>query len=198
MRIAGVIVAGGEATRLGGEKPFLAFQGATLLDAVIGRVEPQVETLALNLRADAAARAAGIYRYAILTDTIPGSAGPLAGIVAGLEWARDLGGVEWLASFPGDTPFLPANLVATLREAAAARVPVVAHDGGALQNLCTLWPLTCLEVLRTGVESGRLRSLYRAHEELGALSRAVAAPPHAFFNVNTAEELAEAERLAAL
>lgn len=193
-----MIVAGGEAARLGGEKPFLPFQGATLLDAVIGRLAPQVETLALNLRADAAASAAALYDYPILTDTIAGSAGPLAGIIAGLEWARALDGIAWLVSVPGDTPFLPVDLVGTLNTAIAENVPVVAHDGGVAQNLCALWPLACLETLRVGVESGRLRSLYRAHEELKAVTCPVAAPAHAFFNVNTAGDLAEAERLAAL
>ena len=198
MRLAGVIVAGGESTRLGGEKPFVPFRGGTLLDAVIARVRPQVDLLALNLRAEAAEAARARRALPILTDTIPGSAGPLAGVVAALEWARSLEGIEWLASFPGDTPFLPGDLVMALQAATAGDVPVVAHDGTHAQNLCALWPLACLETLRGRVESGRLRSLYRAHEELGAVSCTVTAAAHAFFNVNTAEELAEAERLAAL
>ena len=197
LRIAGAIIAGGAATRLGGEKPFVPFCGATLLDAVIARVRPQVDRLALSLRADAAEAARARHALPVLTDTIPGSVGPLAGIVAALEWARSLEGVEWLASFPGDTPFLPADLVAALQAAAIGDVPVVAHDGAHAQNLCALWPLACLETLRGGVESGRLRSLYRAQEELGATTCTVTAAAHAFFNVNTAVELAEAERLAA-
>ena len=197
MRVAGVIVAGGEAARLGGEKPFLPFRGHSLLDAVIARVRPQVDVLALNLRADAAPKAAGRYSEPILTDTVPGSVGPLAGIVTGLEWVRELGGIEWMASFPGDTPFLATDLVATLSGAVVGNVPVFAQDGEAAQYLCALWPLSALEPLRAGVESGNLRSLYRAYEELGAICCRVPSPAHAFFNVNTAEDLVEAERLAA-
>lgn len=196
MRIAGAIIAGGAATRLGGEKPFAPFCGGTLLEAVIARVRPQVDLLALSLRAGAADTARAHHALPVLIDTVPGSAGPLAGIVAALEWARSLEGVAWLASFPGDTPFLPDDLVAALRAAVSGGVPVVAHDGAHAQHLCALWPLTCLEALRGGMESGRLRSLYRAQEELGAVSCTVTAPMHAFFNVNTAEELAEAEALA--
>ena len=190
--VAGVIVAGGAASRLGGEKPFLPFRGATLLDSVIARVRPQVAALALNLREDAHAN----YDLAILTDTIAGRPGPLAGIVAALEWAAAQPGVTWLATFPCDTPFLPENLVATLRAAATRAVPVVAHDGTAMQNLCALWPLGCVDYLRVAVQSRGLRRLGEAERELGAIACSVAAPAHAFFNVNTPEDLAEAERLA--
>lgn len=193
MRIDGAIIAGGKATRLGGSKPFVPFAGATLLDAVVGRVRPQVDRLALNLPADATTT-----KYAelpVLIDTVPGLVGPLAGIVAALEWANS-GNAEWLASFPGDTPFLPRDLVAQLRAAARPHIPVFAHDGARAQYLCALWPRTCLESLRAGVTSGAWRSLYRVHSELGAIGSVVKAPAHAFFNVNTPEDLAEAERLA--
>ena len=196
MGIAGAIVAGGEASRLGGGKPFVPFAGATLLDAVIARVRPQVDALALNLPAGAVATARTQYDLPIVTDTIPGQAGPLAGIVAALEWARTLNDVTWLASFPCDTPFLPTTLVETLRKAAAGGVPVFAHDGARAQRLCALWPLACLDTLRNGVASGRLRSLYRAHDALGAIHCSIAAPAHAFFNVNTPADLREAARLA--
>jgi molybdopterin-guanine dinucleotide biosynthesis protein A len=150
----------------------------------------------LNLPAGAVSAARAQYDLPIVTDTIPGRAGPLAGIVAALEWAQGLEDVAWLASFPCDTPFLPATLVEALRKAATKDVPVFAHDGERAQHLCALWPLTCLETLREGVESGRLRSLYRAHEELGAIACPIAAPAHAFFNVNTPADLKQAERLA--
>lgn len=198
--IAGAVIAGGKASRFGGEKPFAPFRNATLIDAVAVRVRPQVDALALNLREDAAVR----YRarpgsdLPVLLDTLPGKIGPLAGIVAALEWASSLEGVRWLATFPGDTPFLPENLVAALADAAARNVPVVARDGRRAHYLCALWPIDCALRLRKNVMSGHWRSLYRAQEDLGAVSCPVAAPPHAFFNVNTPEDLAEAERLAAL
>ena len=193
MAIAGAIIAGGEAARLGGEKPLVRFGDATLLDAVIARFAPQVDTLALNLRGEAAQRfaAAG---HTVLHDVEPGL-GPLAGIVAALEWARTLGDVDWLATVPGDTPFLPAELVETLRHAATAATPVFAPAPVRAHYLCALWPVDCLETLRAGVKSGALRSLYRAQAELGGVPCAITAPDHAFFNVNTPEDLAEATQL---
>lgn len=198
--IAGAVIAGGKAARFGGEKPLVPFRGVTLLEAVVARVRPQVDALALNLREEAAALCRVRYGgdLPVLLDTLPGKIGPLAGIVAALEWASSLEGVRWLATFPGDTPFLPENLVATLAGAASRNVPVVARDGERLHYLCALWPIDCMARLRENLVSGRWRSLYRTHEELGAVSCIVDAPAHAFFNVNTAEDLAEAERLAAL
>ena len=179
MFIAGAIIAGGEASRMGGEKALLPFAGATLLDAVVARVRPQVDVLALNLRSDARVKA----DLPILTDTIADKPGPLAGIVAALEWAASLGDVDWLVTFPCDTPFLPLNLVATLCAAAKGDVPVVAHDGTATQNLCALWPLCALDHLREAVVSRALRRLSEAQKELGAISCPVPAPAYAFPSV---------------
>ncbi|MDE3117181.1 MAG: molybdenum cofactor guanylyltransferase [Pseudomonadota bacterium] len=192
MRVAGAIIAGGEASRMGGEKASLPFAGATLLEAVIARVRPQVDVLALNLRGDAPVRT----DLPILADTIAGKPGPLAGIVTALEWAAQQPGVEWLATFPCDTPFLPLNLVAALRAAAKGDAPVVAHDGTATQNLCALWPLSSLDHLREAVVSRGLRRLGEAERELGAIFCPVPAPAHAFFNINTPDDLTEAERIA--
>src|ERR1700723_2202755 len=109
MQIAGVIIAGGKGVRLGGGKPARAFGRSTLLDAVIARARPQVDALALNVRAAESER----YRdrgLELFTDSEEGDIGPLAGILAGLEWAERRGAI-WLATFPADTPFLPRDLV---------------------------------------------------------------------------------------
>ena len=177
---------------MGGEKPLLPFAGGTLLEAVIARVRPQVDMLALNLRGDAQVKT----DLPILTDTIADKPGPLAGIVTALEWAKAQPGVEWLATFPCDTPFLPLNLVASLRAAATGSAPVVAHDGTATQNLCALWPLSCVNHLRDGLLTRGLRRLGEAQRELGTIVCSVPAPPYGFFNINTPEDLAEAERIA--
>ncbi len=121
--------------------------------------------------------------------------GRWAGVIAGLEWAR--GTASWLATFPCDTPFLPRDLVAQLmREAGDA--PVAARHGGRLHGVCAVWPVSCLERLRAGVERGRLRSLHGALDRLGGTACDVAGGPDAFFNINTPDDLARAEALAAL
>jgi molybdopterin-guanine dinucleotide biosynthesis protein A len=195
-RIAGVILAGGAATRIGGEKALLPFGAGTLLDAVIARVAPQVSQLALNVPA------AGIdvyheryANYPFLVDAFPEQVGPLAGVVAGIEWTRTVKGAQWLATFPCDTPFLPHDLVSRL--AAEARdVPVFAHDGNRQHGICAIWPFWCLERLRQSVEIGHLRSIQSAMTALEAKTCVFETQAPAFFNINTRDDLARAEELA--
>lgn len=195
--VAGVIVAGGAGTRLGGGKPLLPFAGVSLLDAVLARVRPQVGPLAVN----AAAADVGLYRerfgaeLALLPDAMEPPIGPLGGVLAGLEWVRQTGCADRLASFPCDTPFLPLNLVVQLRAAARMRVPVAARDSERTHALCALWPIECADDLRSGIESGRLRSMMSAIEAFGGQAHVIVCEPDAFFNINTAEDLAAAESI---
>jgi molybdenum cofactor guanylyltransferase len=113
--IAGVILAGGRATRMGGgDKGLLPLGGRPLLAHVVARLGPQVDRLALNANGDPA-RFAG-FGLPVVADSVPGHAGPLAGV---LDWAAAKG-AEAIATAAADTPFFPADLVAGLRAAAAA------------------------------------------------------------------------------
>jgi molybdenum cofactor guanylyltransferase len=195
-QIAGVILAGGAGTRVGGEKALLPFAGGTLLDSVIARAPQQVSQLALSVPE----AAADIYRsrypnYPLLFDSFAERVGPLAGVIAGLEWLRTLEAMKWLATFPCDTPFLPRDLVAQLT-ANAANVPVFAHDGERLQGACAVWPGHSLEPLREGVETGPLRSLQSAMNALGGKMCLIRGDTGAFFNINTRDDLARAEEMA--
>lgn len=198
MEIVGVIVAGGQGQRLGGDKPLHAFGQATLLDTVIDRVKPQVDALAINVPRDAVSR----YRahlgddFTLLNDYEPGDIGPLAGILSGLQWAEQQG-AAWLATFPADTPFLPRDLVSRLLASSPGPVPIAAHDGTRLHGLCAIWPVGARAVLLDSVRNHNVRSLYQAVTHLGGGECLFADGPDAFFNVNTAEDLANAERLAA-
>jgi molybdenum cofactor guanylyltransferase len=196
MEIVGVIVAGGKGMRLGGDKPLHAFGGATLLDAVIGRVRPQVEQLAINAPNEALLR----YRAFIgndlelFSDDEPGDVGPLAGILAGLDWA-ERHHAAWLATFPADTPFLPRDLVKRLRAASPDSVPVAAHDGKQLHGLCAIWPVRSRAALRDAVRNGQMRSLRQAIAQLGGVACVFERRATDFMNVNTPEDLREAERI---
>lgn len=198
MRVAGLIVAGGRAARMGADKPFARFRDSYLLDAVVSRVLPQVKTLMLNVRSEHVALCKAHYgeKFTLLPDAFGGEAGPLGGVVAGLQMLPSLN-TRWLATFPCDTPFLPEDIVAELQAAAkpSANVPVVAVAMGKVQSLCALWPYECLEALRNGVISGNFHSVWWALDRLQANPVEIAGEPHSFFNVNTAEELAEAETL---
>jgi molybdopterin-guanine dinucleotide biosynthesis protein A len=186
MKVAGVILAGGASARMGEHKPFMPFRDATLIEAVIARVKPQVDGLAV----DVAPSMAEIYRARldeiVLPDLFAETLGPLCGIVTGLMWSQS----DWLATFPCDTPFLPGDLVAQL--AMHADKSAVVAKGA---QVCGLWPAACLARLREGVESGELRSVLGAVEFFGGAVCEVRAPEHAFFNVNTRDDLKEAEAL---
>jgi molybdopterin-guanine dinucleotide biosynthesis protein A len=194
-QVDGMIIAAGAASRFGGEKPRLRFASGWLIGAVIARVAPQVSNLALNVPAASADGYQARYPdYPLVFDSAAG-VGPLAGVIAGLEWLRRIRGSDWLATFPCDTPFLPHDLVAQLM-AAARDAPVLAHDGNRLHGVCAVWPLHCLDKLRAGVEDGQLRSLYSAMEALDGSTCHMQADAHAFFNINTPDDLTRAEELA--
>lgn len=199
MRTVGLVIAGGRATRMGIDKPFAHYRGGVLLDAVIDRVQPQVDVLALNVRTEHIAQCRERYgeAFILVQDAFDGDAGPLGGVVAGLQRLPSLS-AQWLATFPCDTPFIPRDIVVTLRTAAqqTAGKPAVAVAAGQIQSLCALWPHRCLDALRSGVASAAIRSVWRALDMLQAVRVDISAAPHAFFNVNTRDDLAEAEKLA--
>ncbi|MEX1154172.1 molybdenum cofactor guanylyltransferase MobA [Parvibaculum sp.] len=198
--IFGVVVAAGEARRMGGaSKPLSSLGGRSLIEHVVARVAPQVDRLALNLRPGDRAAANAMFgpAHPLLDDLYDSGQGPLGGVLAGLDWLAAEGAAHWLATFPGDTPFLPGDIVAQLAAArtAAPPTPVVAHDGRRLQPLCSLWPLDCREPLRRGIEEGAFRSLYHTLDALGAATCRLSAPADAFFNINTADDLLRAEQI---
>ena len=187
--VLGAILAGGRSRRMGGgDKGLRLLGGRPLLAHVIDRLRPQVGALAICTYGDPA-RFAG-FGVPVVTDTVPGQAGPLAGLLAGLDWAAEAG-AEAIVSAPADTPFLPADLVARL--AAAGPLAVAEADG--LHPTCGLWPVALRMRLRTALAAGERRIGGWAMAE-GAV--VVAFPDAAaFFNVNTPGDMAAAERLLA-
>jgi molybdopterin-guanine dinucleotide biosynthesis protein A len=195
---AGVILAGGRSRRMGGgDKALCLLAGRPMLAHVIERTGPQVSALALNANGDAS-RFAG-FGLPVVADSVTGFAGPLAGILAGLDWAAALPGCSHLLSLPADAPLLPADLLARLETARrTARADIaVAASGGRAHPVLALWPLALREALRRALAEGE-----RKIDRFTAAYHVVqaewpAAPVDPFFNANTPEELAEAERLLA-
>ena len=182
------------------EKPLVLLRGRPLIDHVIERIHPQVETIALNAKDEASAlyRDTAARAFPVLADRFGGEAGPVGGVLAGLDWAAS-GGADWLATFPADTPFLPLDLVERLVAQAGSGAPVVAVTPEKVQGLCAIWPVSCRVVLEDGISACQhqrpeFHSAPR-HGDLGA-ERCHFEDPDAFFNVNTEEDLADAERLA--
>lgn len=188
----GVVLAGGRARRMGGgDKGLLPLAGRPVLAHVLARLAPQVWPIAINANGDPARFAA--FDLPVLPDTVPGQPGPLAGLLAGMDWAAGLG-ADHLVTVAADTPFLPPDLVVRLH--AAGRFALAASDPGdgmRVHPVCGLWPVALRDPLRAALKAGQRRVLGWALDH-GAVSVAFASDPvDPFFNLNTPGDLALAE-----
>lgn len=197
----GVLLAGGRASRIGGgDKGERKIAGRPLLDHVLDRIRPQLAGgLLLNANGDPSRFAAR--GLTVIADPVP-DAGPLAGVLAGLDWlARHQPEEAWLVSVPVDCPFLPRDLVAGLAAArtAAGADLACAASGGRLHPVAALWPVAMRAALRTAlVEEGLRKVEHWGGRFVRAPVDFPAVPVDPFFNVNSPADLAEAERLARL
>ncbi len=196
----GLILAGGLARRMGGgDKARITIGGRTILDRVLTTMTPQCGQLIINANGEPA-------RFAdtglpVVADSVPDFAGPLAGILAGLDWAAaHAPDVTDLASVPGDCPFLPSDLVQRLAMARAeAKTPLAcARSGDWRHPVVGLWPVALREDLRQAlmVEGLHKIEIWTARHGV-AIAQWPTAPVDPFFNVNTPEDVAAAERVAA-
>jgi molybdopterin-guanine dinucleotide biosynthesis protein A len=197
----GLVLAGGLARRMGGgDKARIRIGGATILERVLARMRPQCTELILNANGDPARFAdSGL---TVVPDSVPDFAGPLAGILAGLDWAAaNRPQIVEVASVPGDCPFLPHDLVARLDAArtAAGKPLACARSGDWRHPVVGLWPVKLREDLRHALVE---EDLHKIEIWTGRHGIAVAdwpvRPVDPFFNVNTPEDAAAAERMAAL
>jgi molybdopterin-guanine dinucleotide biosynthesis protein A len=197
--IAGVILAGGRATRMGGgDKGLRRVGGRRLMDHALERLAPQVGTLAINANGDPARLAE--FGLPVLADSLPDHPGPLAGVLAGLDWAAGIG-AQAIVTAAADTPFFPRDLAARLVAAAGPSGLSLAaspDDTGRMQRHPTfgLWPVALRDDLRAALTGG-LRKIVLWTDGHGAGTAAFASDPFdPFFNVNTPDDLAMAETLA--
>ncbi|MDK3072261.1 molybdenum cofactor guanylyltransferase MobA [Sedimentitalea sp. JM2-8] len=199
-RPLGVILAGGLASRMGGgDKGLLPLGGQTLLVRVIDRLGPQVDDLALNANGDAA-RFAGL-GLPVLPDSIGGFVGPLAGVLAGLDWAAGQG-AEQIVTAAADTPFLPPDLVVRLRAAGdGMETPLVLAatpdpDRGTVRHpTFGLWPVALRDDLRAALTDGLRKVVIWTDRHGGREAVFPADGVDPFFNVNTPDDLARAEAI---
>jgi molybdenum cofactor guanylyltransferase len=199
--IPGVLLAGGLARRMGGgDKPMRTILGRTILERVIARLAPQCDGLILNANGDPARFAA--FGLPVVGDDIADFPGPLAGILAALDWmAAHRPRVKFLLSAAADCPFLPHDLVARLDEAREQRQAelAVATSGGQTHPVIGLWSVRLRDELRHALVKEEVRKIDRwtARYKLATVSWPTV-PLDPFFNANTVADIAEAERLAAL
>lgn len=197
----GLVLAGGLARRMGGgDKGLIRIGRETILERALARIGPQCAGLVINANGDPARFAP--FGLPVVADDIAGFAGPLAGILAGLDWlAANAPGIGWLASVPGDCPFLPRDLIARLHATrAAAGVPLACARSGEWRHpVVGLWPVELRGDLRRAVVAEGLRKIEVWTARHGvALAEWPAEPVDPFFNVNTPEDAAQAQRFAAL
>jgi molybdopterin-guanine dinucleotide biosynthesis protein A len=200
-KLPAVILAGGLARRMGGgDKPMRMIAGRTILERVIDRLGPQCDGLILNANGDPTRFAA--FDLPVIPDGVRDFPGPLAGILAGLDWmAAHRPDVKWVLTAPGDCPFLPRDLVARLDQARAeqnAELAVAASDDQ-VHPVIGLWSVRLRDELRNALVTEGLRKIDRwtARYPLATVTWPTS-PLDPFFNANTVEDITEADRLAAL
>ncbi|MHB2265174.1 molybdenum cofactor guanylyltransferase MobA [Aliihoeflea sp. PC F10.4] len=193
MSIAGVILAGGRSSRMEGpDKAFVEIDGVSLLQRAIARLAPQVTAIAINANTPITGQS-----LPVLPDATSTFDGPLAGVLAGMNWAK-ANGCERLATIAVDTPFFPANLVERLADNASSGI-VVAKSGGRHHPVFALWPLAALEPLETFLAGGDTRRVMTFLENYGYVSVDFEDNPFdPFFNINTPQDLTTATRIAKL
>lgn len=200
-KIPGVVLAGGLARRMGGgDKPMRRIGGKTILERVIARLAPQCGGLIINANGDPA-RFTG-FGLPVVADDVADYPGPLAGILAALDWAAaNRPDAQFVLSAAGDCPFLPRDLVSRLDAARAAQDAelAVAASGQRTHPVVGLWSVRLRHALRQALvvegvrQVGRWTARYRS-----ATVTWPTEPLDPFFNANTIDDIAEADRLAAL
>ncbi|MFT4961558.1 MAG: molybdopterin-guanine dinucleotide biosynthesis protein A [Paracoccaceae bacterium] len=196
----GVILAGGLARRMGGgDKGLLRLGGQSLLSRVIDRLEPQVADLALNANGDATRFAT--HGLPVIADSVDGFAGPLAGVLAGLDWAAEQG-ADSIVTAAADTPFFPCDLVPQLLLAGEGMdLPLVlaatpdAKRGQVRHPTFGLWPVALRDDLRAALNDGLRKVVMWSDRHNGREALFPVGRFDPFINVNTPEDLVAAETI---
>jgi molybdopterin-guanine dinucleotide biosynthesis protein A len=197
--ILGLILAGGQARRMGGgDKALVELAGQPLVAHAIERLAPQVSRIVLNANGDPARLDS--FGLPVVPDSVEGFAGPLAGVLAGLEWAAANAPVcEWVATVAVDAPFFPSDLVARLSVAVANESTdmVCAASNGRSHPVFGLWPVRLAADLRRALVDEDIRKVDAWTARYQVAEVAFPAPvDDPFLNINRPEDLAAAERIA--
>ncbi len=196
--VLGVLLAGGQARRMGGgDKCLRLLAGQPLLDRIVARIRPQVSGLLLNANGDPARFAAT--GLPVAADAVPGYAGPLAGVLTGMEWAvAHAPDCPWILTVPTDAPFLPMDLAARLLESAEAEGAdmACAVSDGRTHPVVGLWPVRLASALRRAMTAEDIRKvdLWTGRYRLASAAWP-ADPVDPFFNANRPDDLAAAEAI---
>ena len=184
----------------GGDKARIRIGGVTILGRVLACLQPQCDRIIINANGDPTRF--GDTGLPVIPDSVPDFAGPLAGILAGLDWAAaHTPEVADVVSVPGDCPFLPDDLVERLQSARSAKgTPLACARSGEWRHpVIGLWPVALRDDLRHALVEEGLHKIEAWTQRHGvAIADWPAEPVDPFFNVNTPEDAAQAQRFAAL
>lgn len=200
VEVVGVLLAGGLSRRMGGQDKMLRHLGGqSIMARVIARVAPQVGRLLLNANGDPARFKE--FGLPVAADVLGDHAGPLAGVLTGMEWAlANAPGCPWVLTAPTDAPFLPGDLVQRLMAAVkhGEADMACASSRGRHHPVCGLWPVRLADELRRAMleEDTRKVDIWTARYRLAVVDWPVE-PVDPFFNANRPEDMAEAERILA-
>lgn len=198
MSIPGVILAGGRATRMGGgDKGLRVVAGRRLIDHVIDRLATQCAPMAINANGDPARFSE--FGLPVLNDSLPDHPGPLAGVLAGLDWAAGIGASATVTA-AADTPFFPPDLVAKLQAQAGPSglcLAASADETGRMHRQPTfgLWPVALRDDLRAALDGGLRKIVIWTDKHDAGIAEFPSKPFDPFFNINTPEDIEKAEHL---
>ncbi len=200
MRVAGIVLAGGLSRRMGGrEKSLIRLAGKSLVAHASERLRPQVSGLAINANGDPSRF--DFLNCPIVADPIDGFAGPLAGVLAGLQWASSkCEEITHVVSVAADTPFFPADLVERFRDALSGTPSdtiALAQTAGRVHPVFGLWPVSLAGSLEEFLTAGQTRKVLAFVDQHGCLNVTFDSPgvtQEPFFNVNTPDDLEKAEQ----
>ena len=201
-RVAGVILAGGLSRRMGGgDKSLRYLDKRPLIGHVIERLHEQATPLALNANGDPSRFSA--FGLPVIADATRDFAGPLAGVLAGMRWAAKAApDARFIVTAACDTPFFPLDLVKRLLGSTDEANPCIAlaASGGQIHPVFGLWPIAFAEDLVLSLEEGTRKVLHWTDRHPHCIVEFAFTDfggnrVDPFFNANTPEDLAEAERL---
>lgn len=192
MKIAGLVLAGGQSRRMGGsDKAVMQLDGETMAERASKRLRCQVDVFAIN----APQPLPGLQNEQLVPDTLPGHIGPLGGILAGMLWAKACGATH-LATAATDTPFAPKDWVKDAQYALSKTNKIVMMEsGGRVHPVFGLWPVDLADELYAflTVENERKILLFARRHGLCVVERKFEGEEDPFFNVNTPQDLAKAQ-----
>ncbi len=194
-KIVGTLLAGGRSSRMGGgDKCLQKLCGQTLLSRVINRAKDQVGPMILNANGDPTRFSS--YGIPVVPDVVSGFAGPLAGVLTGLEWAAEhVPDCEYVATFATDAPFFPSDLVEKLHNLIKFGAALVCATSNQHHHpVFGLWPVRERSALRDAMTEDHIRKVdvWTSRYKLGIVDFPIQ-PIDPFFNLNTPEDMARAE-----